>query len=629
MARCRILLQMILRALLLVLCLLWSPTLRAETERVLDFASTVFVDPDGSLLVSEVITVQATGDQIKRGIVREFPTRYSGPDGVTMRVGFALYGVERDGQPESYHTEDRANGVAVYIGQKDVFLRPGRYSFTITYKTTRQLGFFADHDELYWNVNGNGWRLPMDRVSCVVHLPGGAKPLQVAAYEGPHGSTDRREFSAGGNPVSISSGRAYAPGEGLTVAVSWPKGFVAEPTAQERILQKAADRGALAPAVAGGAILLLYYLLAWRKVGRDPAKGVIIPRFDPPRKFSPAAIRMLWQMKFDDTAFSSSLVNMAVKGGLRIKDNGETRLELAESPPATLSSGEKAAWEVLRKAGKTIVLDSPNHLVLRAARAAIKDQVHSELSSTYFKKNSGWVAPGVVITLGTILGMAWFAPVPPVLVFISVWLTGWTFGCFTLVRQAWRAWKMRGVKGKIGAVILSVFCLPFLGGEMMGLGFFLTQAGPVATALFLGMIVCNALFYELLKAPTVIGRQVLDEIEGFRLYLSVAEEDRLNLLHPPDETPALFEKFLPYALALGVENEWGERFAGILGRAGYTPQWYQGAHWNHMHPGSFATDLGGSFSSTVSSSSASPGSSSGMGGGSSGGGGGGGGGGGW
>jgi hypothetical protein len=82
------------------------------------------------------------------------------------------------------------------------------------------------------------------------------------------------------------------------------------------------------------------------------------------------------------------------------------------------------------------------------------------------------------------------------------------------------------------------------------------------------MIAMNGLFYELLKAPTRIGRLTLDEIEGFRLYLSVAEEDRLNLLHPPDETPELFEKFLPYAMALDVENQWGERFAGCSPRSG-------------------------------------------------------------
>jgi uncharacterized membrane protein len=260
----------------------------------------------------------------------------------------------------------------------------------------------------------------------------------------------------------------------------------------------------------------------------------------------------------------------------------------------------------------------------------MKDQLTKELSSTYFLTNSGWVAPGVIITLLTVAALAWAADQPPMVLFMSAWLTGWTFGCVTLLRQALAAWKVRGVMGKVGAVMLSLFALPFLAGEVAGLGFLFTQTGFAAGAVFLGMVCMNAFFYELLKAPTRIGRLVLDEIEGFKMYLSVAEKDRLNLIHPPEETPELFEKYLPYAMALGVENEWGERFADLLARSGYAPQWYNGHHWNHLYPGSFASNLGSGMQSTVSSASTAPGSSSGSGGGgSSGGGGGGGGGGGW
>ncbi len=603
--------------------------LSAGTERILDFDSAVVIDPDGSLAVTETITVQAAGDQIKRGIVREFPTTYRGADGRTARVGFNLVDVRRDGRPEPYHTENRSNGVAVYVGQKDVFLPPGIYTYTLVYSTTRQLGFFADHDELYWNVNGNGWRLPLDRVSCVVHLPGGAEALQAVAYEGPQGSTDSRSFEAGESRVAFSSSRPYAPGEGLTIAVSWPKGFVAEPPPPGLAETLVEEGGGLVLAVAGAALLLGYYVLAWLKVGRDPERGVVIPRFGPPKGFSPAMVRMLWRMKFDSEAFTAGIVDMAVKGALTIAENGAMRLELAGQAPASLSAGERAAWDELRKGGMRIELRNTSHLVVNRARQAMKSTLSKELSATYFRSNSGWVGPGVAITLATVAALAWSAPVPPAMIFICVWLTGWTFGCFTLMRRAWQAWQDRGVMGKVSAAVLSVFALPFLAGEVMGLGFLVSQAGFVPTLVFLGMILTNALFYELLKAPTRIGRQLLDEIEGLRLYLSVAEEDRLNLIHPPDETPELFEKFLPYAMALDVENEWGERFAQVLDRAGYEPRWYAGRRWSSLHAGSFASSLGGGMRSAVSSASSAPGRSSGMSGGSSGGGGGGGGGGGW
>jgi uncharacterized membrane protein YgcG len=612
-----------------ILALLLASPSGAETERVLDFASTVVIDPDGTLTVSETITVQATGQQIRRGIVREFPTTYQGPGGKTVKVGFRLMEVLRDGQPEPHHVEKRSNGVAIYAGQKDVFLSPGRYTYTLVYTTTRQLGFFEDHDEFYWNVNGNGWRLPFDRVSCTVHLPGGATSLEAVAYEGPQGSTDSRRFQGGENRVFFESSRPYAPGEGLTIAVSWPKGFVTEPPPPSLAESISEKGGGLLPIVTGAAVLLAYYLLAWLKVGRDPAKGVIIPRFAPPKGFSPAMVRILWRMKFDNTAYTAGIVNIAVKRGLRIVENGNMRLELAELPPANLSAGERALWDELRKGGTSIELRNTNHRIVNRSRQAMKDRLGKELSSTYFLNNSGWVAPGVTITLAAVGALAWFSPFPPAVLFICAWLTGWTFGCVMLVRRVIAAWQARGVMGKFSAVVLSVFALPFLGGELVGLGFLASQAGPAPTAVFLGMILTNAIFYELLKAPTHVGRQLLDEIEGFRLYLSVAEKDRLGFIHPPDETPELFEKFLPHAMALDVENEWGERFAGILNKAGYEPGWYAGRNWNAMHPGAFASGLGGGMQSAVSSASSAPGSSSGMSGGSSGGGGGGGGGGGW
>jgi uncharacterized membrane protein len=138
-----------------------------------------------------------------------------------------------------------------------------------------------------------------------------------------------------------------------------------------------------------------------------------------------------------------------------------------------------------------------------------------------------------------------------------------------------------------------------------------------------------------MKAPTRRGRKVMDTIEGFRMYLATAEHERLNALHPPEQTPELFEKYLPYALALGVEQAWSEQFSEVLIRASadghsYSPHWYSGSHWHNYKAGSFSGKLGASLGSAISSSSSAPGSSSGSGGGgSSGGGGGGGGGGGW
>jgi uncharacterized membrane protein len=122
----------------------------------------------------------------------------------------------------------------------------------------------------------------------------------------------------------------------------------------------------------------------------------------------------------------------------------------------------------------------------------------------------------------------------------------------------------------------------------------------------------------------------MDQIEGFRMYLNSAEQARLELLHPPQRTRELFEKYLPFALALDVENEWCEQFAEVLDKARYAPDWYQGSSWRSLGSGGLSASLGSSLSASLSSSSSPPGGSSGSsGGGSSGGGGGGGGGSGW
>jgi uncharacterized membrane protein len=148
------------------------------------------------------------------------------------------------------------------------------------------------------------------------------------------------------------------------------------------------------------------------------------------------------------------------------------------------------------------------------------------------------------------------------------------------------------------------------------------------------LVFLNAIFQYLLRAPTVAGRKLLDQIEGFRMYMTTAEEERLKILNPPEKTPELFERYLPYALALDCENEWNTKFAAVLAAAAaagaVAPMWYSGSNWDWGRSGSFTSSLGSGLASSVASASTAPGSSSGSGGGgSSGGGGGGGGGGGW
>jgi hypothetical protein len=131
-------------------------------ERIIDYRSDIAVDRDGWLTVTETIAVVAAGESIKRGIYRDFPTSYPGPLWTRVLVPFEVLRVERDGQPEPYHTESLENGTRIYIGQEDVEIEHGPHTYRLTYRTGEQLGFFPDHDQLYWNVTGNGWAFPID-----------------------------------------------------------------------------------------------------------------------------------------------------------------------------------------------------------------------------------------------------------------------------------------------------------------------------------------------------------------------------------------------------------------------------------------------------------------------------------
>jgi hypothetical protein len=157
-------------------------------ERILLFVSDVQVERDGELRVTETIRVQAEGQEIRRGILRDFPTLYHRADGTRVDVGFAVESVTRDGAPESFAIERLSNGMRVRIGSAEVWLSSGVYQYVITYRTARQIGYFASFDELYWNATGTGWTFPIDVAEARITLPEKVPFQQTALYTGPQGA---------------------------------------------------------------------------------------------------------------------------------------------------------------------------------------------------------------------------------------------------------------------------------------------------------------------------------------------------------------------------------------------------------------------------------------------------------
>src|SRR5205814_709647 len=163
--------SLITRVVLAALTLLAMMVSASADERILRFVSNVDVQATGDLLVSETIAIRAEGAVIKHGIVRDFPTTYTKPDGTEVDVRFDVTSVTRDDAPEAFAMEQMANGWRVRIGRADAFVTSGTHTYVIKYRTTRQLGFFKDFDELYWNATGNGWPFTIDRSEARINLP--------------------------------------------------------------------------------------------------------------------------------------------------------------------------------------------------------------------------------------------------------------------------------------------------------------------------------------------------------------------------------------------------------------------------------------------------------------------------
>ena len=617
-------------------------------ERIISFDSEITISEDASMIVIEQIKVYAAGQKIQRGIYRDFPTEYKDDYGNHVNIQFDVLEVSRDGNSEDYHTESLANGIRVYFGRSDYFLPVGEYTYSIKYKTNRQIGYFEKFDELYWNVTGNGWDFLIEKVKATVNLPApvSGDDLKLYAYTGYSGfkGSDYNYEVISSDRVVFASTNMLNPNEGLTISIQWPKGLVYEPTQTERVGYFIQDNIQIVFGLIGIVALIFYYLIIWLRVGKDPAKGLIIPLYEPPDNMSPASVRFVSEMGYDNKIFTSTIVSLAVKGYLKIEEEGsEYRLIKVIGSKKSLSNDEQAVFNKLgfkNDGGRQVLeLEQKNHSILRGAIKALKSSLKNSYESNYFLTNKKYffigLAISILILLVSIVGGSGEQ------VFILIWISFWSMGVAALMFAVFNAWKgaLNKGRGKVtalgGAIFITLFSIPFVIGEIVGFYFLAEVSSPLMIFVIAIIALVNIVFYNLLKAPTLLGRKIMDKIDGFKMYLGVAEKDRLYSVKEPDRTPELFESFLPYALALNVENQWAERFSDILSSIGkestsYNPGWYTGAAWSTLGAAGFASSLSGSLSSTISSSSTAPGSSSGGGGGgSSGGGGGGGGGGGW
>ncbi len=618
--------------------------LSAMGERITYFKSYITVEDDSSLTVKEVITVVSLGDTIKRGIYRDFPTSYKDKLGNNYKVKFDVIKVLRDGVKEDYHTESRSNGERVYFGNSNVFLDHGVYTYEFTYKTDSQLGFFEDHDELYWNVTGNGWIYNIDQVEAEISLPDNV-PVDQIKIEAYTGKFNSKENDYVGNintdgTVYFSATRSLMPSEGLTVVIGWPKGFVVEPTFGDKTGKFINENIFIAISTIILLICLYYYFYTWYNYGIDPKALAIVPQYESPRGMSPAEIRFLNTMGFGSKSMlTAAIINIAIKGFLTIKELTKNYRLQKNTPPqnSALSHEEKAIYDFIFDTTDTFEIKPENYSEIIHVEALLQAKLKEKFKSEYFVFNFKYLMYGIIIScIGIIFAILALSIEELIItIFMSIWLLFWTISLFAMTKGKFLEII---VKKNIRALFSSFLIIPFLIAEIFVIYLLVVSTSIFFTAYLLIMIVINILFAFLLTKRTEKGRLVQDEIEGFKLFLTMTEKDRMNFHNPPDKTPELFEKFLPYALVLGIENKWAEQFNEVFKKLdsdgiAYSPIWYSGKSLQASSMSSFASSMSNSIGHSISSSSNPPGSSSGFsgggGGGSSGGGGGGGGGGGW
>jgi uncharacterized membrane protein YgcG len=539
------------------------------------------------------------------------------------------------------------------MGSAETSVPPGEHVYSIRYRTTRQLGFFKDFDELYWNATGNGWVFPIEVAEARIRLPQPVPFGRRAVYTGIQGSTagNAEVVSEAPGEIVFRTTAPLAPTEGLTVAAAWEKGVVTPPPPPSASRLWLQDNGPPAAGALALLAVLAYYFHAWRRAGRDPKPGTIVPIFTPPDGLSAAAMRYITEMGADSRAFAAALVELGVGGHLKLSEEeggffrrDKTRIDKTVGRPP-LPDAEAAMMATLFAGGDSILMEQKNHATFSGAASMLEKSLKRQHEGRLFVRNRIWAVRGLVLMVGALA-------LPAAVVLLSapddygrndmlvaaaaLLLPAVALGLyyFSAGRYGVMAMSAKISAAFIGAIGL-VAGVVTIGNAVEGLVAYgeFRRLIPLAVPLLALPVVLTA--FSWMAAPTREGRAVLDRIAGFRHYLSVAEEERLETLHPPEKTPELFERYLPHAIALEVENDWASRFTSVLAAAAASGQtqpmgWYSGRSdpWND--PGDFADSVGSSLASTISSASTAPGSSGGSGGGgSSGGGGGGGGGGGW
>ena len=578
--------------ILFLLVLMASPFSAQAEERVLSFDVTAVMQSDGSMIVTERIRVNIEHKRIRHGITHAYPIkkRY---DGHNLRhYGYELLSVKLDDKPSHYYETVAGYAAGIAIGKENYLAPYGVHTYEIVYKTSGHVRLMKDRDEIYYNVMGNNWELPVDHVSFTLQLPGENENafIDTIAYTGGLGETGSDYVVEDVHTVRTT--RTLKPGEGFTVAMAWEKGIVTlSGESFANIL------GGNRTMVLGGIffIILLYYVVLKFVVFRVP-KGVVVPLFSPPDGMSPGYMHCMKTMSFTGRMLHADMIWAAVNGFFRLdaRNKKEIHLQRIEqtttTEPKQVKSGGQWAYKWCEDLTKELFGFPPKaDLDLRSETGKERvseafDHLHEEYSD--LQKNL-WIRSYTPVIPVAVLFLVLYGVVIPHIYTPALdvapeedGLATYMFTFFGLIgllglllyalRRAF--FMFTGFQRAVGLLGGSLLCA----GILAGLWFSFGEGDSIFLLLFSGTMVMCALF--LFNPPgryTRKGLGKLYQIQGLEMYIRAAEKNRLAALNAPEDTVEKFEELLPYAVAFGCAKAWQKRFDTVLGELEYTPEWVE------------------------------------------------------
>ena len=484
-------------------------------SRILYFDSHVKLLQTGEVQVTEVIKVfkPALHDKslhpIMHGIIRSFPTQYHDKIGFLHKAPWTVTSVLCDGSPESRQMDHKSGEDQLRIGA--VLIKSGIHTYTITYTTNAEIRFYSDHDQLEWNVTGNGWDFGIDSASCEVELPMGAHIRTNACYTGLVGSKSSycTGYADQSGIYTFHTTKALGENQGLTISLSFDKGAVIEPSLTARLTEFCHSNIVFVIAVI--AFLLYCFILWFMSNIYSQSSSVVIPEFAPPGGLSPGQVGFIDSREYTSNLLVSEIVYAAVKKvvSLTVTNNDGSITYTVNNLGTDNKTGDGFLTAIAAASplqiNKKLKLPELNSLNDILTKALSKDNIINNFFDEGSHPFKNFLAR--------------------LLTFIILLILFYT-ACVFL---NWMSW--------IFIVLMLV---------TVGMHFALMNT---------------------IKGYSSRGGEIERKIKGFKMFLNTSEANRMNMMNPPALTPELYEAFLPYAIALGVENNWGKLFANILSDA--------------------------------------------------------------